>query len=74
MANLALNRPRRSRFASPLQLSFEPILIVAHLLAQPNYGDNNFIKTSLYEWSLILAYIYSYAFGFILKKMWRRKY
>jgi hypothetical protein len=37
---LALNRPHRSRFASPLQLSFEPILLVALLLAQPNYGDN----------------------------------
>jgi hypothetical protein len=40
MANLALNRPRWSQFASPLQLSFEPILFAAHLLAQPNYGDN----------------------------------
>jgi hypothetical protein len=40
MANLALNRPRRSRFASLLQLFFEPILLAAHLLAQPNYGDN----------------------------------
>jgi hypothetical protein len=40
MANLALNHPRRSRFASPFQLTFEPILLAAHLLAQPNYGDN----------------------------------
>jgi hypothetical protein len=40
MANLALNCPRKSRFANPLQLCFEPILLAAHLLAQPNYGDN----------------------------------
>jgi hypothetical protein len=43
MANLALNRPRRSRFASPLKLRFEPILLATHLLAQLNYGDNRFI-------------------------------
>jgi hypothetical protein len=47
MANLAVNRPRRSRFASPLQLSFEPILLAAHLLAQPNYGDNKKILSLL---------------------------
>jgi hypothetical protein len=41
MANLALNCPRRGRFASPLQLSFEPILLAAHLLTQLNYDDNN---------------------------------
>jgi hypothetical protein len=40
MANLASNRLRRSRFTSPLQLSSEPILLTAQLLAQPNYGDN----------------------------------
>jgi hypothetical protein len=40
MANLALNRPRRSRFANPLQLFFKPILLAFHLLVQPNYGDN----------------------------------
>jgi hypothetical protein len=40
MANPALNRPRRSRFASPLQLTLKPILLAAHLLAQLNYGDN----------------------------------
>jgi hypothetical protein len=44
MTNLALNRPLRSRFASPLQLSFEPILLAAHLLAQPNYGDSSVTK------------------------------
>jgi hypothetical protein len=40
MANLTLNRPRKDRFASPLQLSFEP----AHLLPQPNYTDNSCLR------------------------------
>jgi hypothetical protein len=43
MANLALNCPHRSRFASVLQLSFEPILLAAHLLAQLNYDDNTYL-------------------------------
>jgi hypothetical protein len=33
-------RPRRSRFASQSYSSFGSILFAAHLLVQPNYGDN----------------------------------
>jgi hypothetical protein len=33
-------RPRRSRFTSQSYSSFGPILFTAHLLVQPNYGDN----------------------------------
>jgi hypothetical protein len=33
-------RPRWSRFASYSYSSFGPILFAAHLLVQPNYGDN----------------------------------
>jgi hypothetical protein len=58
MANLALNRPRRSRFASPLQFPFKPILLAAHLPAQPNYGDNSqsawYCTTSRRAFSCIL--------------------
>jgi hypothetical protein len=41
MANPNLKPRAQEPIRKPITISFEPILLAAHLLAQQNYGDNS---------------------------------